>query len=466
MSGERDLFCVHLPDFLRTATFRWIILTSGAVAICILLMFGFVYWQSSAYLISGVDQLITDRVDALAMLPPPRRLAAIKENLDEDPRRLKVAGLFDAQGHLISGNVESLPHGLRPDAPPQELSVMRFGAFGREHQTVRIVVRRLADGETLLVGRAIAEVMQVRNAVERAVTWGFIPALCLSLFAGVFLSIRLQRRIGQVNQSVQRIVAGELRERLPNRGTRDPFDELATLINGMLDEIETLIRSIAGVGDDIAHDLRTPLTRVRVTLERARQHAASVDQLRTAVDQAIVGLDQSLAMITALLRISEIEHGRRLAGFGDVALAELVREVADLYEPIAEDKRVRLSVEAKGDIHARGDRDLLFEAIANLVDNAVKFTPQGGHVELVLSRTGDQGLIQVRDSGPGIAAAELEFVTRRFFRSDKSRANPGLGLGLSLVNAIAKLHGFRFTISPGAGCVAEIAFSPESAKAG
>ena len=260
-----------------------------------------------------------------------------------------------------------------------------------------------------------------------------------------------------MNQRVQRIVAGELRERLPTRGVDDPFDRLAVIVNGMLDEIEALVQSMAGAGDDIAHDLRTPLTRVRVGLERGRQNARSVEELRAAVDHAIVGLDQSLAIITALLRITEIAHSRRLAAFSQVALADLVREVGELYEPIAEDKRVAFTVGVQEDVVVRGDRDLLFEAIANLVDNAVKFTPEGGSVEVSLTRVGDEGVVRVCDNGPGIAAAERDLVTRRFYRSDKSRRDPGLGLGLSLVAAIAKLHGFRFSISPGPGCVAEIA---------
>jgi signal transduction histidine kinase len=271
------------------------------------------------------------------------------------------------------------------------------------------------------------------------------------------LSIRAQQRVDVVNQRVRRIVAGDLRERLPTRGVNDPFDRQALIVNGMLDEIEALVQRIAGAGDDIAHDLRTPLTRVRVTLERASQNAANLGDLQKAVDHAINGLDQSLAIITALLRITEIEHSRRLSGFGQVALADLVREVGELYEPIAEDKHVDFVVAAKADVVVRGDRDLLFEAVANLVDNAVKFTPEGGHVELNLAREGNEGIVRVSDSGPGVAVAEHDLVTKRFYRSDRSRRDPGLGLGLSLVAAIAKLHGFRFTIRPGPGCVAEIA---------
>jgi signal transduction histidine kinase len=300
-------------------------------------------------------------------------------------------------------------------------------------------------------------VTRLATTIQDTLAFGLIPALCIALAAGTFLSIRAQRRVDEVNTKIQRIVAGELRERLPTKGTSDPFDRLAALVNGMLDDIEALVRSIAGVGDDIAHDLRTPLTRVRVGLERARHKATDLAELRGAVDQAMLGLDQSLGIITALLRIAEIEHGRRLAGFGPVKLAALVREVSELYEPIAEDKRLSFVMGADDDVAVHGDRDLLFEAIANLVDNAVKFTPEGGRVELRLARVGDQAVLRVSDTGPGITVDEQDLVTRRFYRSDKSRRDPGLGLGLSLVSAIAKLHGFRFSIFPGPGCVAEIA---------
>jgi signal transduction histidine kinase len=273
----------------------------------------------------------------------------------------------------------------------------------------------------------------------------------------VLLSLRAHNRLSEVNRRIQLIVGGDLRERLPIRGLDDPFDQLAISVNGMLGEIEALIHEIAGVGDDIAHDLRTPLTRVRIRLERGRLHAATLQELRGVADQAISGLDQSLAVVTALLRIAEIEHSRRLEGFSQVSLAPLMREVGDLYDPIAEDKGVSLGVETAEEAMVYGDRDLLFEAVANLVDNAVKFTPEGGRVDLALASREGEILIQVRDSGPGISEIERDAVTKRFYRSDKSRRTEGLGLGLSLVAAIVKLHGFRFTITAGPGCMAEIA---------
>ena len=222
-------------------------------------------------------------------------------------------------------------------------------------------------------------------------------------------------------------------------------------------QLEEALQEAKVVGDNIAHDLRTPLTRVRIRLERGREHAATLEELRAIADQAIAGLDQSLTTITALLRITEIEHSRRREGFSEVQLAPLIREAGDLYDPIAENKGVTLRFEAADGAAVRGDRDLLFEALANLVDNAVKFTPEGGRVELALLHRDSETVIRVSDTGPGISEAEREAVTQRFYRSDKSRNIQGLGLGLSMVAAIIKLHGFRFGISAGPGCTVEIA---------
>jgi PAS domain S-box-containing protein len=220
--------------------------------------------------------------------------------------------------------------------------------------------------------------------------------------------------------------------------------------------LEEALQEAKVVGDNIAHDLRTPLTRVRLRLERGREHAATLEELRAVADQAIAGLDHSLTTITALLRITEIEHTRRREGFSDVQLASLLREAGDLYEPIAENKGVILRIDAPDGAVVDGDRDLLFEAVANLVDNAVKFTPEGGSVDLALLDQEGETVIRVSDTGPGISEAEREAVTQRFYRSDKSRNTKGLGLGLSMVAAIIKLHSFRLTISAGPGCTAEI----------
>jgi signal transduction histidine kinase len=322
--------------------------------------------------------------------------------------------------------------------------------------SVRTVARRLDSGDTLVVGRNVDETGEIFKVVGEAFAIGLFPAFCLWLLAGAWLSVRSRRRVEDVNLRVQRIVAGDLRERLPHRNVDEPFSRLAAIVNGMLDELETTINALAGVGNDIAHDLRTPLTRARLTLERGRTNATTLEQLQESADKAIAGIDQSLSIVTALLRLAEIENSRRSAAFGDVALGEMLREVCDIYEPIAEDKRIAMSANISGQFHVRGDRDLLLEAVANLVDNAIKFTPPNGYVRLELLRGEGETILRVTDTGPGISHQEHEAVLRRFYRSDKIRNTPGVGLGLNLVSAIVKLHGFRLVIHPGPGGRVEI----------
>jgi signal transduction histidine kinase len=320
-----------------------------------------------------------------------------------------------------------------------------------------LIAQRLSDGNLLVIGRNADEIEEIARVVGGALALGLIPAMLLCIAVGVALNARAQRRIMEVNKRAQRIVAGNLRERLPHGDTDDPFSKLAMIVNGMLDEMETLIHSLAGVGHDIAHDLRTPLTRARLMLERGRTNARTLEQLQAVADKTMEALDQSLSIITAILRLAEIEKSQRSAGFGKVSLADLVREVGEMYEPIAEDKGVSLVVQSPRELNVYGDRDLLVEAVANLVDNAVKYTPAGGQVEIGLVRDNGETIVRVKDTGSGISEHERDAVLRRFYRSDKMRHTSGLGLGLNLVAAIVKLHGFRFTIRPGSGCVVEIA---------
>jgi signal transduction histidine kinase len=314
----------------------------------------------------------------------------------------------------------------------------------------------MQNGDVLVIGRNVDEAREISHVVDEALSLGLLPAFLLCLLAGAWLSVRAQRRVEEVNQRVQRIIAGDLRERLPHRTVDEPFSRLAIIVNGMLDEMEAMIHALANVGNDIAHDLRTPLTRVRLALERGRNNATTLEQIQAVADKAIGGIDQSLAIITALLRLAEIENSRRSAAFGSVPLHEMLREVCDIYEPIAENKNIALRVRATHRLTVRGDRDLLIEAVANLVDNAIKFTPEGGKVDIELLRRNGETVVRVTDTGPGIIEQEREAVLRRFYRSDKMRNTPGVGLGLSLVAAIVKLHGFRLAISPGSGCRVEI----------
>ena len=444
------------PQFMRSNTFHWAFIVGGVFAVFIIVLFGFIYWKIDDYLTARSDRVITAQLDGIAALPPGRRLEAIDERLRQDPRGVQLAAVFAADGHRISGNLESLPPDLRIDAEAQGADIIRTDRNGREHQTVRAIARRMQNGDVLVLGRNVDEAKEISHVVGQALALGLLPGFCLCLLAGAWLSVRAQRRVEEVSQRVQRIIAGDLRERLPHRTVDEPFSKLAVIVNGMLDEMETMIHALAGVGNDIAHDLRTPLTRARLTLERGRSNAATLEQLQAVADKAIAGIDQSLTIITALLRLAEIENSRRSAGFGTVALDDMLREVCDIYEPIAENKNIALRVGATNRLTVRGDRDLLIEAVANLVDNAIKFTPEGGTVDIALLRGEDETIVRVTDTGCGISEQEREAVLRRFYRSDKMRNTPGVGLGLNLVAAIVRLHGFRMAIRSGPGCRVEI----------
>jgi signal transduction histidine kinase len=446
----------QLPWFTRSTTLRWTVLVAGLFAAFTVALLGFVYIKTKHDLTMRSDRMIASQIRVLADLPSERRLDAINEDMKQDPGRVRIAGLFGPGGRRIAGNLESLPAELGTVDTVQSAVVDRLDESGPEKQAARLISRSLGNGDVLVIGRNVAEVSEIAQVVGGVLALGLLPAVLLCLAVGLLLSARARKRIVEVNERVQRIVAGNLRERLPHRNSDDPFSKLAMIVNGMLDEMETMIHSLAGVGSNIAHDLRTPLTRARLTLERGRSNAATLEQLQAVADKTIEGLDQSLSIITAILRLAEIEKNQRSVGFGQVALPDLIREVADMYEPIAEDKGISLVIHSSHELSVHGDRDLLIEAVANLVDNALKFTPAGGRVEIGLERGNGENILRVKDTGAGIREHECEAVLRRFYRSDRIKHTSGLGLGLNLVAAIVKLHGFRFTIVPGSGCVVEI----------
>ena len=340
-----------------------------------------------------------------------------------------------------------------PDGLPSDGLAHRavFNGIDRDHdgddpEVVRATAAHLADGRLLVIGYDIDELEEVKGIILRALALGLLPAVLLSAFAGTVLARRAQRRIASMHEAVGEIMRGRLSERLPVRGSGDDLDRLAGSVNGMLQEIERLIGEIRGVGDSVAHELRTPLTRARARLERCRDEARTPEDFQDSADKAIASLDQALGVISAVLRIGEIEHGRRRAAFAPVDLASLLRETAELYEPLAEAKNVPLRLHMPVTARLVGDRDLLLEAVGNLVDNAVKFAPPETEIVLSLVRDGETTRIRVADRGPGIPAGERERVVQRFYQSQRSRTVPGSGLGLSLVAAIARLHGVQLQI--------------------
>ena len=308
---------------------------------------------------------------------------------------------------------------------------------------IRAVARVLPYGGLLVIGRDTRDLAELRRIAFRALTLGFAPALLMALGGGAVLGYRALVRVGDMHRAVEGIMTGGLGGRLPERGTGDDLDLLAGSVNRMLDQIERLVDEIRGVGDDIAHDLRTPLARVRATLDRTRTRDLPPAELRHAIDRAVGELDRLFTVITALLRIAEIESQRRRAGFARVELAAIAADAVELYEPVAEAKEVELTLRVDAAAAIDCDRDLVMEAVANLVDNAIKFTPGGGHVLVEVAGP----VVAVVDDGIGLSEEERLQATKRFYRADRSRHVPGSGLGLSLVAAIVDLHGAALEVT-------------------
>jgi signal transduction histidine kinase len=289
---------------------------------------------------------------------------------------------------------------------------------------------------------------QFDKLLLRSFLWGGLVTTALGLAGAVIAGLNAVARIDEVTRATQRIIAGDLSERLPTRGRSGDLDRLAHVINGMLAEIEWLMQEVKGVCDNIAHDLRTPVTRLLAGLERTRRRARSTDEYEAGVDEAIAEIKGILKTFAALLRISEVESCARRAGFTSTDLGVVAADVAELYEPIAEERGITLQTIREGHVVPAmpGDPSMLFEAIGNLVDNALKYTPAGGRVTLrSFCRNGRPG-IEVTDTGPGIPLAERAAVLRRFHRLEESRHTQGTGLGLALVAAVARLHAMDMSI--------------------
>ena len=301
----------------------------------------------------------------------------------------------------------------------------------------------------LLVGRDMFEMQSTQRLILRTLTWGLLITAALGLLGGVMLSRSAMGRLDAINKAVQEIMSGNLSRRLPSNGGGDELDRLSQQLNRMLDQIEVSVDGVRRVSDNIAHDLKTPLARLRTRLEALNKADLEESKRMQLAEQSIAEADGLLKTFNALLRIARIEAEARSAEFKVLDLNALLRDVVELYEPLAESKNQSLSFVEDELVTLRGDRDLLFQAIANLLDNAIKYTPNGGKVSVALLAHE----ICICDSGGGIPDDEKEKIFQRFYRGEQSRTTPGSGLGLSLVYAVSKLHAMSIAVKdnePGA----------------
>ena len=434
---------MNRASLLHTSTFRLALVYMVLFAGSVLILLGFIYWSTVTYMSEQTDATIRAEITGLAEQYRQRGLngleKTISERVERNPNGSSVYLFATPKLQPLAGNLSPWP-----DATPGPDGWLDFefkdpGAGGRVFQA-RARVFILQDGLHLLVGRDTRELKATQQLITRALLWGVAITLALALLGGVVMSRGMLRRIELINQTSRDIMAGDLSRRIPIRGSGDELDQLAGNLNSMIDEIERLMDGIRHVSDNIAHDLRTPLTRLRNRLEQLQIDLEDGSPYREQVEQGITEADQLLATFAALLRIARIEAGGHTAKFKPVELAELTRDAAELYEALAEDKNLRFSAHIEDGISLDGDRDLLFQALTNLLDNAIKYTPAGGTVALELKRSGSTADIAISDSGRGIAEAERDKVVQRFYRLESSRSTPGSGLGLSLVKAVARLH--------------------------
>ncbi|QBB71428.1 HAMP domain-containing histidine kinase [Pseudolysobacter antarcticus] len=431
-----------LADRWRTSAFRLTAIFGALFVVWVIVLLGITYWQTAGYMTRQVDQILRVESENFRRSGEAQLAAKVTASVANDERHIFLYGLFAADGAWRAGNLESPPRDLPEDGEIHHISGRDSGVKYDTSSEVRALAIRVAGGQLLVIGRDVAQLDEFRRIVFRAFVWGAIATILLTLLGGLALSVGPLRRIAQIRQTAQTIIAGNIKNRLPLAQRGDELDMLAGIVNTMLDQIEQLMAEAQGVGDNIAHDLRTPLTRLRALLYRAEQRTDLTDEHRPMLEQAIAETDALLARFRALQRIAEIEDRHRRAAFTQIELESVLRQIRDLYEPLAEEKNIALTLACEAVANVLGDAELLFEALSNLIDNAIKFTPSDGRIEMRLLQADGGAKIEITDSGPGIAANERDAVLQRFYRSENSRQLPGSGLGLSLVSAIVRLHGF------------------------
>jgi len=440
---------VNLTRIIRTTGFRLAALYAALFGLSAVILFSAIYWITSDALRQQLAASVKREVAALKeeqrIGGTPRLTLAIERRIASRPNPTTYYLLVDPEGRTVAGNL--------PDVSPREgwqgipLPQTHGGGVAdpNEHHLVALGIA-LEDRSILLVGEDAFQIVEVQEAIVRAFGWALGVTALLAATGGIVLSIGFLRRIDAINRTSRAIVEGNLSDRIQTRGTGDELDRLAINLNEMLDRVQSLMDSLRQVSSDIAHDLRTPLSHLRQRLETARSKALKIEDYESAVEQSIAAVDSILLTFAALLRIAQIEAGTRKAAFSAVDLSDIFRSIAETYGAVAEDRGQSVAAAIDPGIRILGDRELLTQMLANLVENAIRHTPIGARIDILLNDRHPGPIGTVADDGAGIPADMREKVFRRFFRLEQSRSTPGSGLGLSLVAAVADIHGIAVTL--------------------
>ena len=440
-----------LTKLFRTTTFRlsltYLALFSAAAIVAIV----YIYWNTTVLLSRQLNQTIDAELKGLA---EQYRAGGLDQLVRTVAERSSTPGnslylVADSEGRRLAGNLSAVSPDLWNSLGPVEFVYRRPAAGGVENRLAFANVFRLPSGYRLIVGRDIEDRRELARMVRSAMLWGLGVMAVFGIGGGYWVSRKLLARIDGLSDTTRTIMEGDLTGRLPVNGSGDELDRLAESLNLMLARIEQLMAGLREVSDNIAHDLKTPLNRLRNRVEAALREPYGEPVYRETLERTIEEADGLIKTFNALLSIARLEAGAGGENRETLDVSALLRDVAELYEPVAEERGLVLKAEAEAPIYIRADRQLLGQAIANLIDNAIKYGTNGAaehhgekpEVDVSAKAKGAMAEIVVTDRGPGVPASDRERVLDRFVRLEVSRSEPGSGLGLSLVAAVARLHG-------------------------
>lgn len=431
---------------LHSLSFRLALVYIGLFCTSVAVLMGLYYWVSVVRPTNEIKVEVSREAKLLSQIyeigGDDALVAELRRRSVRPNKRMAFHVFIDKRGHVAIANLPSWPKIAARGWLEIEADVHLDGDETDHNALVKDQVFK--DGARLIVGRDSEDLDDREQIVATAAVWIICGTLLLGMAGGLLMSRAIRMRIDAVNTAARTVMRGDLSGRVPVRGTGDDFDRLGETLNLMLSRIEDLFEAVRRVSDNVAHELRTPLSRLLVRLERLSEEAGDSAQdmaAREAVAQALEEARRLQRIFNALLRISRIEGQRNLIEIRDSDVSSLVADVAEFHEPAATVRSINLHSDIVPDLRADVDVDLIFQALSNLLDNALKYTPIGGKIELRASQIGNKLLLTVSDNGPGLKAEDRDRVTERFYRGAASRQVPGEGLGLSLVAAIAQQHG-------------------------